>query len=57
MVNARENLVPSFNQQGYQMVNGEPLSHLSLNLEQVELADINYFRDLGPLSRQLAVTK
>lgn len=58
-VSAKENIVPSFNQQvgggnnGGSVFNNDHLSHTALNMEQVEIADLNFFRDLGPLSRQL----
>lgn len=32
------------------MPGGEP-SHYSMSMEPLELADINFFRDIGPLSR------
>jgi len=33
------------------------MSQQSLNFEQVEIADINFFRDLGPLARHIGFGK
>lgn len=34
-----------------------PFSHQSLNYEHVEIADLNFFRDLGPLARKVNMSK
>ena len=31
----------------------EKLSHSSINFEAVEISDLNFFRDLGPVSRSI----
>lgn len=55
-VNEKENIIHQYNQSVNQM-GDQPLSHYSLNLEQIEIADINFYRDIGPLSRQLIIDK